>query len=210
VILFFSKGSTALAEGASSHSGFLDYVKVIGGLITAIIAVFEYAAHNEQERSTAVLNAMQLVQQGQGTNQLRQDISTLITPFYDPAQYNGNVDIDLIKDRDKVRSFIEDHIFRGQKLRFKNSIDFLESMYQFGSTNSCTWKVIATTYHGDAGELVYYFEPEFQRYADQQKISMAFLYDIEYQYGNPKLIPCDIANGPSWLTRMKSYVDGLL
>jgi hypothetical protein len=190
----------------------IDYIKVIGGLIAAIAAVFEFARHVEQEKFAAVSGAVQLVQ-GSEARAFRADLTILIKQFY--TDYDGNVDLDIYKNNEeKVATFIKEHIFaKGGGRRFKSVPAFLETIYNYGTTNSCSWRIVATAFHGDAGDILYYFVPSaLNEFIENQKLPPPnFLYDLSYQNASQRTWePCDVANPRPPLFRLQNYINETL
>lgn len=196
-----------------SSSRVIDYLKLfggfivgVGGLITVMAGLLEYASHNEQERTSNIFNAMQLVQQGSGTLALRENILRLITPLYDPNYYKGAVVDDLYGDSGKAKNFILNDLFKTDLLRFKNVLSFLETMHEYGLTDACAWKMISVTYSRDASTILYYFWPVLydEKFAKEQNINPQYLREIESkQPPVPFDLPCETH---SFLQDIKKWI----
>lgn len=165
----------------------IEQLKLVGGFIGGIlalilvcIAVLEFYQHNEQDRETALFNSMQAVVQGNGTAQLRQDIDALLKPLLSDSQYEQKYS--HAYKPEEVQRFIN-YIYTDYKwIHLKHAIAYLETMYEYGKTDLCSWKIVSTAYSRDAGLIVYFFEPILlnKPYANIQQIHVNDLYHLAY------------------------------
>jgi hypothetical protein len=187
----------------TGHPHWLEYIKVIGGLVLAAIALLQYKAQGHEQRAAAVLSAMQLTQQGRGTTTLRRTISELVTELY--ATYPDlDSDLSLAQQttpegqvaRSKLQQHIERTLLRPGDLRFANALAFLESMYEYGRTDPCAWFVVSTAYARDAGAIIYWFGPELEAFFDRQnrpKGSDLYLQYLQWRTINGRSYACDLS-----------------
>src|SRR5688572_30076511 len=72
----------------------LEYVKVLGALVLAAVAVGGYFSQRDHDRKAEIFQTWQFVLQGEGTKTLHDDISKLLEPF---KEYPGELHLDLYK-----------------------------------------------------------------------------------------------------------------
>jgi hypothetical protein len=196
-------------DWASRWGIMIEAVKVIGGLIAAFAALLEYASHNEEQRAETILRAVQIIESN-STEVFRRNLKTLVAQFYTAeawVTYWPNRD----KKDDLVIDFIENKIMSKYDQEFKTTLTFFDVMYDFGSTNTCNWKLIVSAFERDAGDFYYYFDIYFEGYAARihtspEKVKRSIVFLTWGAYPDPRAEPCEAGGSPTLVRRVANWI----
>jgi hypothetical protein len=188
----------------------LQAVTVLGGLVGGMAALLEYSAHNKQEERNTILNLAEFALQSDGTKQLHDNISNLISLFLDGPYKNFTIErnADCVQEEyciydvqediakhnyEKVRDYIEKKILPSQELKFDQIVSYFETIENIEEKIPCAWYVLSPAYRADADEFSTYFGIEFDAYAHKKnRANLQPIWDIAYEVQPKKVIPsCD-------------------
>jgi len=154
----------------------LEAVKIFGVLIAAFWALIQYGNQIEQDRTDAILRAVQVVHDNRAA-EFRKDLDDLVGLFW---VSNANEFWDWYNHKGEKPS-PDYHIY--QKLtaapynrEFAHIITFFSQMYDFSAANACAWKVVQDSFGQDASHFRDYFEPVFDAYARRVRIDPSILW----------------------------------
>lgn len=161
--------------GKFTWNNLLDVIKIIGGIIAATAALFEYSLHNEQERAQTILTAAQFGE-SDVAQRFRVDLKVLISAFYKDKypeywasrDYTDPHNIVAYKKPDDAVAFIKANVISTNDREFKSTYAFFTVVYTYAMTDACNWRLMYEAFSGDAGEFVYYFWPYLPEFAKRQ------------------------------------------
>jgi hypothetical protein len=149
----------------------IETVKVVGALVAAFWALVQYGNQIEQDRTDAILRAVQVVHDT-NAREFRKDLDHLIAAFWVPnaAEFwdwrsgkaeKPSADYDLYQKL----------MVAPYNRQFEHVVMFFDQMYDFSAANACAWRVVQDSFGQDASHFRDYFEPVFDNYAKRVHIA---------------------------------------
>jgi hypothetical protein len=149
----------------------IEAVKVIGVLIAAFWALVQYGNQIEQDRTDAILRAVQVVHDSRAAD-FRKDLEHLLDVFY----VSNAQEFWAWRSGGGDKPSANYHLYKNLNVapynrEFDHVIMFFDQMYDFSAANACAWKVVQDSFGLDASHFRDYFEPVFDDYANRVHIA---------------------------------------